>query len=184
MTDRRLARKTAISWIHRLDPSVRVVLSGNDATDVSLRNPAVYSWDGVGNLVATGVGLSSGLHEVCHFLLCAPERRKLPEYGLGRDPYREVRVWTSPPVVVSSKEAIREEIYTCQLQLAAMCLLGFSEELVLSEGRNLGDTEIPTEIELRAIQKYRPNVLSKPTWRALFKSLLPYDQTLLGAERL
>lgn len=164
-------------WIHRIDPTPEVYLPGDDETDVSKIVPSTLSWDGK-RLVATGKGLGAALHEVCHWLLATPERRKLPEYGLGYDPYRmgSTTHWNElPKITVGSAEAIDEEVFTCQLQLAAMVYLGFPKDIIDAESRNLGETLVPTENELRAIRTYRPEALHHSTWRALFRALAKYD---------
>lgn len=89
---------------------------------------AGYSWNGR-HLRPTGLTLESQIHEVAHVLIAAPERRALPELGLGPDPYRRMFVER----VVSEEEAAAEELDACSMQLLIVRLLGLDEAAVIQE---------------------------------------------------
>src|SRR5258707_15257827 len=63
-----------------------------------------YSWNGR-TLRPTGLTLESVCHEIAHALVSAPERRGLPEFGLGPDPYR----FSNAARVASEQQATAEE---------------------------------------------------------------------------
>lgn len=90
--------------------------------------PIGYSWNGR-HLRPTGLTLESQLHEVAHLLLAAPQRRHLPEFGLGPDPYRRNDV----PCLIPRAQADREELHTCWMQLLLSRLLGLSTAAVRDE---------------------------------------------------
>lgn len=165
------ARDEAISWIHRLDPNVKVSLPGDDQEDVSKAHPSPYSWDGKGRLIATGGGLGVALHEVAHFLLADPERRKLPEYGLGPDPYRMYRPGSLFVVkVMTEMERDREENLTCYLQLGLMYVLGLSERVSV-EAKKLGLAFGPLPEDIEDCRAYRGDCLPEEVWERILTSV-------------
>ena len=89
---------------------------------------AGFSWNGR-HLRPTGETLESQIHEVAHVLLAPPERRGLPELGLGPDPYRR----NFAAQTVPDEVAAREELDACTLQLLLVRLLGLNEAAVMCE---------------------------------------------------
>ncbi|MCC6873563.1 MAG: hypothetical protein IT378_04570, partial [Sandaracinaceae bacterium] len=108
---------------------------------------AGYSWNGK-HLRPTGETLESQIHEIAHLLVAPEERRTMPEFGLGPDPYRRQFV----PRLVPQEEADREELDACALQLILVRMLGLDESAVVAEVK----VELLTEECVRALRAWRP----------------------------
>jgi hypothetical protein len=113
------------------------------------------SWNGR-HLRPTGVTLESQCHEIAHVLVAAPERRSLPEFGLGPDPYRRSAVAR----VIPEDEADREELDACTLQLVLVRLLGLDEGAVMLEVH----TEPLSRARIESLRERRPHALPPAWW--------------------
>ncbi len=147
------ARAVLERLVRRIEPDAELIFEEHAV------RPIGVSWDGR-TLRVTGATLESQIHEIAHLLVAPAERRRLPEFGLGPDPYRRSFVERS----VSKEEADREELATCDLQLLIVRLLGLDEELVMSEY----GTEALTKARVRALRASHPRALPDELWeRAL-----------------
>jgi len=108
--------------VRRVAPGARIYFPRRRAWRVG------YSWNGR-HLRPTGLTLESQLHEVAHVLLASPERLRLPEFGLGPDPYRRNDVACTIP----RAQADLEELHTCWLQQLLARLLDLDEAAVRCE---------------------------------------------------
>lgn len=122
MTDRRRQEDELRALVRRVVPGARIYFPRRRAYRWGL------SWNGR-HLRPTGLTLESQLHEIAHLLLASPERRRMPEFGLGPDPYRRNDV----PCVIPREDADLEETHTCWLQLLLAHLLGLDEVAVQVE---------------------------------------------------
>lgn len=115
-----------------------------------------YSWNGR-VLRPTGLTLESQLHEIAHLLLCPAERRSLIEFGLGPDPYRR----SDARCTIRKRDADREELDVCSMQVLLARLLGLDERAVREEYR-----EPPlTLARIRSLRRRFPNALPREWWR-------------------
>jgi hypothetical protein len=68
-----------------------------------------YSWDGkyihTRNMDRSWYDGHSVLHDICHFQVASPTRRKTPEFGLGDSP----DISSGAPVLLNDENAQREE---------------------------------------------------------------------------
>lgn len=69
------------------------------------QRPPGLQWDG--RTIQTAYGWSNVVHDIAHWLVCVPERRNLPEFGLGPGPDTQIEI--DPPRTVSDAFAVREE---------------------------------------------------------------------------
>lgn len=123
------------------------------------RPPNGLSWNGR-HLRPTGQTLESQIHEIAHFLVAPAERRSLPEFGLGPDPYRRNFVERTVP----EEEADREEADACLLQLVIVTLLGLDAGAVMTEVH----VAPLSEDRIRNLRLRRPQALPEDWWaRAL-----------------
>ena len=72
-----------------------------------------FSWDG--RFIRTRSEASVIVHEVAHWLLCAPERRPLPDFGLGAGPESGLREIADAALCVSPDAREAEEVLTSLL---------------------------------------------------------------------
>jgi len=138
------------SLVRRLVPGARIYFPRRRAPGVG------YSWNGR-HLRPTGLTLESQIHEIAHLLLASPDRLKLPEFGLGPDPYRR----NDPPCVIPQEEADREELDTCDMQQLLVRLLGLSEAAVQNEY----STAPITAESVRRLHARYPNALPEAWWQ-------------------
>lgn len=85
--------------------------------------PCRFNWDGVALNGATEAYVI--LHEVAHFALAAPDRRRLVDFGLGAGPDTTDRAAAEAAAIVSIAERERDE--------AEASLLGILWEAVLGQ---------------------------------------------------
>lgn len=119
--------------------------------------PLGHSWNGR-HLRPTGETLESQLHEIAHLLIAPPERRHLPEFGLGPDPYKRNQVAR----VCSREEADREEVAACTLQLVLAHLLGLDHAAVRIEFQ----TAPLTRAALGDLRARYPDALPSGLWES------------------
>jgi hypothetical protein len=87
------------------------------------QEPAVaFSWDG--QSIRTRSEASVIVHEVAHWLLCAPERRPLPDFGLGAGPETGLKEIANAALQVSGAEREAEEVLTSLLGILWEAELG------------------------------------------------------------
>ena len=87
------------------------------------QEPAVaFSWDG--QSIRTRSEASVIVHEVAHWLLCAPERRPLPDFGLGAGPETGLKEIANAAFQVSEAEREAEEVLTSLLGILWEAELG------------------------------------------------------------
>jgi len=90
-----------------------------------------FMWDG--RCIRTRIEATVIAHEVAHWLLCAPERRPLPDFGLGSGPSTGRRDIANAAFCVSLEERETEEVLTS--------LLGILWEAELGQPAILGALE-------------------------------------------
>ncbi len=87
------------------------------------QEPAVaFSWDG--RCIRTRSEASVIVHEVAHWLLCAPERRPLPDFGLGAGPETGLKEAANAAFCVSEEQRETEEVLTSLLGILWEAELG------------------------------------------------------------
>jgi hypothetical protein len=87
------------------------------------QEPAVaFSWDG--RCIRTRSEASVIVHEVAHWLLCAPERRPLPDFGLGAGPETGEKEIANAAFCVSEEHRETEEVLTSLLGILWEAELG------------------------------------------------------------
>lgn len=152
--------------IHFRVPEAEIFFPGEDMKKV--RN----TWDGetLAPFVRYHVGY---LHDVTHLLLSSTDRMHNVNWGLGADPCEESYSPANPPIV-SLDTAEKEEVFTCQLQLAMAIWLGCNALLVKEECEFL-NTPFPSEAELAAVKAYRPEALSELNWTLVEKARAAFE---------
>ena len=95
--------------------------------------PAVaFSWDG--RAIRTRSEASVIIHEVAHWLLCAPERRPLPDFGLGAGPETGLKDIANAAFCITEEARETEEVLTSLLgilweaELGQPAILAFLEQ--------------------------------------------------------
>ncbi len=124
-------------------------------------NYAKYNWTGrVLNTEPTDVEMQ--LHDVAHWLVCPPERRKLPEFGLGSDQVRE----SNAKQVLSNHDADEEEYLACAMQLAIVVYLGLDPNSVTAEVNTLyiADDKMAKIRKLLPLPKHEMAALESKLW--------------------
>jgi hypothetical protein len=104
---------------HRAAAAALARAAGMDTLDEE--PAAAYSWDG--RAVRTRSEAWVLLHEVAHYLVCPPERRGLPDFGLGAGPETGRRAEADAAACVPPAEREREE------QLASLLGILWEAEL-------------------------------------------------------
>jgi len=138
----------------RLAPEARVVFPAADA-DVSDWDRVRYTWSGR-VLKPSGTLIEHWAHDIAHVLVAPPERRCIPECGLGPDPYRG----SAAKNIVGWVVATHEEHITCVMQTVLALLLKLDVEIVIRE------VEIghPTLAGFESVRKYAPDALTELQW--------------------
>ncbi len=90
-----------------------------------------FSWDG--KVIRWRTEASVTVHEVAHWLLCPPERRHLPDFGLGAGPETGLREIADAALAVSSSEREHEEVLTSLLGILWEAELGLPAILAFLE---------------------------------------------------
>jgi hypothetical protein len=122
---------------------------------------AGVSWNGR-HLRPTGQTLESQLHEIAHVLVAPEERRRLPELGLGPDPYRRNFVER----VVPREIADDEELDTVTMQLVLARLFALDEAAIEIEMH----TTALTRERVLALRGARPWALPDTEWARVIGS--------------
>lgn len=113
------------------------------------------SWNGR-HLRPTGQTLESQMHEIAHVLVAPEERRRLPELGLGPDPYRRNFVERVVPIEIADDE----ELDTVTMQLVLARLFGLDEAAIEIEMH----TSALSRERVIALRTARPWALPDPEW--------------------
>jgi hypothetical protein len=169
MTTRRTRERILRQLVREVIPSARIYFPRKQGFRVGV------SWNGR-HLRPTGVTLESQIHEIAHLLVSPAERRALPEFGLGPDPYRRSAVER----VASEADADREELDACTLQLLLVRLLDLDEAAVMLEVH----TEPLTEARISALRERRPHALPSTWWEralATARERAPVERTATEA---
>lgn len=91
-----------------------------------------FSWDG--RVIRWRTEASVTVHEVAHWQLCAPERRGLPDFGLGAGPESGLKEIADAALAVGMEEREHEEVLTSLLgilweaELGQPAILAFLEQ--------------------------------------------------------
>ena len=91
-----------------------------------------FSWDG--KVIRWRTEASVTIHEVAHWLLCAPERRGLPDFGLGAGPESGLKEIADAALAVNAEAREHEEVLTSLLgilweaELSQPAILAFLEQ--------------------------------------------------------
>ena len=91
-----------------------------------------FSWDG--RVIRWRTEASVTVHEVAHWQLCAPERRGLPDFGLGAGPESGLKEVADAALAVGAEEREHEEVLTSLLgilweaELGQPAILAFLEQ--------------------------------------------------------
>lgn len=81
-----------------------------------------FMWDG--HAIRTRIEATVIVHEVAHWLLCAPERRHLPDFGLGAGPETSRRDEANAAFCLTEEERETEEVLTSLLGILWEAELG------------------------------------------------------------
>lgn len=136
------AKKLAEACVKAVDPSYSI------AWRTSKKG---YTWPGTGVLRMSENNVYKALHDVAHLMIADPERRWMPEWGLGEDPMRD-----SPAMpVMHHKKAQDEESRTCDLQWALAAFTGGIKAACLVEDYVNIDVP-PTEVRIQGMAKRYP----------------------------
>jgi hypothetical protein len=113
------------------------------------QEPAVaFSWDG--RRIRTRSEASVIVHEVAHWLLCAPERRPLPDFGLGAGPETGEKEIANAAFCVSEAERETEEVLTSLLGILWEAELGQPAILACLEQNWLEGAHRPSTVSFFA----------------------------------
>ncbi len=105
---------------------------------------AAFSWDG--HAIRTRSEASVIVHEVAHWLLSTPERRRLPDFGLGAGPETGLRERADAARCVSDEEREHEEVLTSLLGILWEAELGQPAILAALEQNWLEGAERPSTV--------------------------------------
>jgi len=131
--DRPEHREAAVHLAHRL---------GIATLD---EEPALaFSWDGV--RLRTRSEATVILHEIAHWQLCPPDRRRLPDFGLGAGPETGLRAAADAALCVSQQEQQEEEALTSLLGILWEAALGQPAILAFLEQNWLEGHDRPAAI--------------------------------------
>ncbi len=103
-----------------------------------------FSWDG--KVIRWRTEASVTVHEVAHWLLCAPERRHLPDFGLGAGPETGLREIADAALAVGPEEREHEEVLTSLLGILWEAELGQPAILAFLEQNWLEGPERPSTV--------------------------------------
>lgn len=116
-------------------------------------DPAVaFSWDG--RRLRTRSEATVILHEIAHWQLCAPERRGLPDFGLGAGPETGLRAAADAALCVSRADQQEEEALTSLLGILWEAALGQPAILAFLEQNWLEGHDRPAAVDhfVRSVQ--------------------------------
>jgi len=148
--NRRVAEARLRALVRRRVPGARIYFPRR------AKPPGVgLSWNGR-HLRPTGLTLESQLHEIAHLLVAHPDRLRLPEFGLGPDPYRR----NLARRVCPKAEADAEEADTCTMQLVLARLLRLDAAAVQQEY----STAPLTREAVAALRRRHPDALPEAAW--------------------
>ncbi len=103
-----------------------------------------FSWDGA--VIRWRTEASVTVHEVAHWQLCAPERRALPDFGLGAGPESGLKDIADAALAVSSEQLEHEEVLTSLLGILWEAELGQPAILAFLEQNWLEGPERPSTL--------------------------------------
>ena len=104
-----------------------------------------FSWDG--KVIRWRTEASVTVHEVAHWQLCAPERRGLPDFGLGAGPESGLREIADAALAVGPEEREHEEVLTSLLGILWEAELGQPAILAFLEQNWLEGPDRPTTVD-------------------------------------
>lgn len=90
----------------------------------SLEKTKAYGWDGEKFYLGGNSG-EEIIHELCHWLVANPERRNIPEFGLGSG-FSTVKLYDADKFIVKYVDNDLEERITCLLTFIILTDKGFS----------------------------------------------------------
>lgn len=104
-----------------------------------------YQWDGTVLTIPKGYKAHEIIHEMFHWIVAPPERRLLPEYGLG--PGFDCGNWegASEAQCIDSDEAENEEILTC------LCAARMAYKLGIENVSTLHDEQMIDHLPVREV---------------------------------
>ncbi len=103
-----------------------------------------FSWDG--KVIRWRTEASVTVHEVAHWQLCAPERRGLPDFGLGAGPESGLKEIADAALAVGLEEREHEEVLTSLLGILWEAELGQPAILAFLEQNWLEGPERPSTV--------------------------------------
>lgn len=129
-----------------------------------------FSWDGM--RLRTRSEATVILHEIAHWQLCAPERRGLPDFGLGAGPETGLRAEADAALCVSLAQQQEEEALTSLLGILWEAALGQPAILAFLEQNWLEGHERPAAIAhfVRSVDSLRARGLLDEAGAPTFSS--------------
>ena len=103
-----------------------------------------FSWDG--KVIRWRTEASVTIHEVAHWQLCAPERRSLPDFGLGAGPESGLKEVADAALAVNAEAREHEEVLTSLLGILWEAELGQPAILAFLEQNWLEGPERPSTV--------------------------------------
>ncbi|MEI6559644.1 MAG: hypothetical protein WCO00_14670 [Rhodospirillaceae bacterium] len=103
-----------------------------------------FSWDG--RVIRWRTEASVTVHEVAHWQLCAPERRGLPDFGLGAGPESGLKEIADAALAVGPEQREHEEVLTSLLGILWEAELGHPAILAFLEQNWLEGAERPSTV--------------------------------------
>lgn len=147
-------------WFKRVDPTKKLWIPKNPR----LLPSDTLSYDGR-TLTCLCECSFNIIHEVCHHLLASPERRALPNWGIGESPF-EGDGTEYTPMTVSEDQADLEESHVNILGPAIAKLFGATRHQVAIESDTVR-APVPTKLLIRELRIQYPNALPKGIWKEL-----------------
>ena len=103
-----------------------------------------FSWDG--KVIRWRTEASVTVHEVAHWQLCTPERRGLPDFGLGAGPESGLKEIADAALAVGAEQREHEEVLTSLLGILWEAELGQPAILAFLEQNWLEGPERPSTV--------------------------------------
>lgn len=154
----------------RVTPNKQIFFPGTNPNETAYTE----SYDGH-TLTLFEDNAHSMLHEVCHHLLAAPERRGKVNWELGSSPFAPQSYyalsWDQRRVLIYKRDCLKvyqardeEEIDVCRLEMALAKYLGCGSRLLKKRVQDLSFDEPPTADEIEALALKYPDALSSVLW--------------------